>query len=146
MPEIDDITNASLRRVMRSQAQLQRKLRADGMELAQVIAISMVTDVACTLISEVGVEPTEKFLHACNGLFAEFAALTDLEWAAQTPDQTGARWSDLAVTFLGPHLDDEDEARHVGLMMSDIMWYLGDLPQTTPDWVTTLVKRVSSYQ
>jgi hypothetical protein len=141
--DLDDMTEAATRRVIREQNKMQRQLREDGMELSVVIAIAMISDVAITLIDQVGVDPTQAFLDSANALFAQHAAMTDLEWAGY--DHANLDWAEIAVKHLGPHLEDPDEARHVGLIVGEVMWHMGHLPQTD-GWVTALVNRVSSFR
>ena len=139
--KLDDLTESAMRRTVRKQAELQREMRSNGMELSTVIATAMIADVALALTAAVGAEPTEQFLHGATALFAQHVAMTDLEWSAYQHGMLD--WAELAVKHLGPHLDDPDEARHVGLIVADVIWHLGDLLETE-NWVTSLMKRVTS--
>jgi hypothetical protein len=138
---MDDMTQAAMRRTARTQLQIQRDMRASGLNLAQVIASAMMGDIAIALIPVVGAGPTEALLHGADLLFRQHQAMTDLEWAAY--ENPTLDWAELAVKHLGPHLPDSDEARHVGLILMDVMWNMGDLVQTE-GWVTNLVKQVST--
>src|SRR5687768_16562293 len=118
MTQMDDLTESAMRRTVRKQAQMQREMRADGVELATVISMALIADVAIALVPVVGAAPTEQFFLGAHALFAQHVQMTDLEW---NNFQHGMLdWADLAVKHLGPHLDDPVEARHVGLIVADV--------------------------
>jgi hypothetical protein len=141
---LDDLTESAMKRTVRKQVEIQGQMRADGADLASVMSRAMIADIAITLVPVVGKDATETFLQAARDYFVQIAAMTDLEWAGYEHNENPTLpWAELAVTHLGPHLEDAEEARHVGILLCDVLWHMSDLA-LDDGWVTSLMKRVTS--